>query len=86
MKLLCKENHWKVYEGKLILDTPTKAQEEISMRMVAAIEARVRLKIYDEICALRFTDNRKTIVKAGIDNALLTVQALCADVALGDKK
>ena len=53
--------------------------------MVKVLEATIRLKIYDEICALKLTDDRKRIMKqaGGIDNSLLAVQAICADVALG---
>ena len=84
MKILCKENHWKVIDGKLILDTPTHDQTEVTMRMVAALEARVRLDIYNEICNMKLMDNRKAIVKAGIDNVALSVQALIADKVLGN--
>jgi len=84
MKILCKENHWKVIDGKLILDTPTDDQTEVTMRMVAALEARVRLDIYNEICNMKLMDNRKAIVKAGIDNVALSVQALIADKVLGN--
>lgn len=85
MKLFCKENHWNVKDGKLLLDTPTGKQDETAMRMVAVIEAKVRLQIYDEICAMKFSDNRKALMKVGLDNVALTVQAMCADVALGKK-
>lgn len=81
----CDSNHWSVVEGQLILDTTTEQQQEISMRMVAGIEAKVRLKIYEEICSLQFTENRKALVKAGIDNVALTVQSMCADAVLGGK-
>lgn len=84
MKLLCKDNHWKIIKGKLILDTPTEDQSEVAMRMVAALEARVRLEIYNEICDMKLMDNRKAIVKAGIDNVALSVQALIADKVLGN--
>lgn len=81
----CDSNHWSIKKGQLILDTTNKNQQEISMRMVAAIEAKVRLKIYDEICAIKLTENRKVLVKAGIENVALSVQSMCADVALGGK-
>ncbi len=81
----CKENHWKIVEGQLILETPTEEQQKISMRMVAGIEAKVRLKVYEEICAMPLTENRKALIKAGIENVALTVQSMCADMALGKK-
>jgi hypothetical protein len=86
MKILCKENHWKIVKGQLILDTPEGKDTDTAKKMVKILEAQIRLKIYDEICAIPLTDNRKTITKAGIENVALTVQSLCAEVALGDKK
>jgi len=82
-KFMCKENHWKIDGTKLVLDTP-EGQEAVE-HMVKAIQARVRLAIYDEICALDLTTRRKQIVKNGIENSLLQVQDLCAQIALGQR-
>lgn len=86
MKLFCKDNHWIVKEGNLLLSTPTDKHEEIVMRLVAGIEARLRLEIYDDICNIKLLDNRKAITKAGIENVALTVQAMCADIVLQGRK
>ena len=83
MKVICKENHWKINGTKLVLDTP-EGQEAVE-KMVKAIQARVRLEIYEEICALDLTTRRKQIVKNGLENSLLQVQDLCAQIALGQK-
>ena len=83
MKLGCKENHWKIKDGQLVLDTP-QGQDTVKS-MIRVLEAQIRGKIYDEICALDLTDNRKQIVKNGLENSLLTVQDLCAQIALGNK-
>jgi hypothetical protein len=88
MKLLCKGNHWNLKDGQLLLDTPTGRDEQNARRIVEVIRAQVRLEIYDAICDLQFTDNRKTMMKqsgGNLDNLMLAVQALCADVALGDR-
>ena len=88
MKILCKENHWSVKNGRLLLDTPTGRDEEKARRVVEVLRAEVRIEIYEAICDLKLTDNRKTIVKqsgGNFDNLILAVQALCADVALGKK-
>ena len=85
MKLLCKKNHWFIQQGQLILDTPKNKDIDTAKQMIKVLEAQIRLKIYDEICAIPLTDNRKAITKAGIDNVALTVQSLCADIALGQK-
>jgi hypothetical protein len=86
VKLLCKGNHWEIKGGQLLLDTPQERDTETAKKMISVLEAQIRLKIYEEICDLKITDNRRQIVKNGIDNALLAVQAICADTALGDKK
>jgi hypothetical protein len=83
MKLGCKENHWKIKDGQLVLDTP-QGQDTVKS-MIRVLEAQIRGRIYDEICALDLTDNRKQIVKNGLENSLLTVQDLCAQIALGNK-
>lgn len=80
-KLICKENHWKVKDGQLILDTP-QGQDAIK-DVVRVLEQQIRARIYEEICAIDLTANRKQIIKNGIDNSLLTVQDLCAQIALG---
>jgi len=88
MKLFCKtKQHWEINNGKLILGAKTDeflAQQ--LAKMTARLEAEIRLDIYDQICALDFTNNRKVIVKAGIENVALQVQDICAQIALGEKK
>jgi len=86
IKLFCKGNHWSVKNGKLILQTPEGDDVAKSRAMERAIEARVRLEIYDEICAVKLTDNRKQIMKNGLENALLTVQDLFADIVICNRK
>lgn len=86
MKLFCKQdNHWKIVDGQLILETAEGKDFDTPKKMIKVLEAQIRLKIYEEICDLKLTDNRKQIMKSagGIDNALLAVQAICADIALG---
>jgi len=82
MKLFCKENHWKIKDGKLHLGGNKEDQRKVAI-MEAVLETKIRAKIYGDICNLKLTENRKAIAKAGIDNVALTVQALCADVAIG---
>lgn len=83
-KLICKENHWKVKDGQLILDTP-QGQDAVK-DVVRVLEQQIRARIYEEICAIDLTANRKQIIKNGIDNSLLTVQDLCAQIALGTNR
>lgn len=83
MKLGCKENHWKIKDGQLVLDTP-EGQESVK-NMVKVLEAQIRGRIYEEICAFPLTDNRSQIMKNGLENSLLVVQDICAQIALGNK-
>ena len=53
--------------------------------MIKVLEVQIRGRIYDEICAVDLTANRKQIVKNGLENSLLTVQDICAQIALGNK-
>ena len=71
-KLICKENHWKIKNNQLILDTP-EGQEAVQ-KMTIAIIARTRLEIYEQICALDLTTRRKQIIKNGLENSLLQLQ------------
>jgi hypothetical protein len=83
MKIICKDNHWEVKDGQLILDTP-EGQESVK-QMIHVLEAQIRGKIYDKICAVDFTANRKQIMSNGLENSLLVVQDICAQIALGNK-
>lgn len=81
MKLICNNQHWSIKNNQLHLDTPD-GQDTVKA-MVKTLESQIRQSIYNEICALNVTDNRKQIMKNGLENSLLTVQDLCAKVALG---
>ena len=82
MKLGCKENHWKIKNNQLVLDTP-EGQEAVK-GMIKTLEREIRLSIYNDICSIDLTTNRKQIMKHGLENALLTTQDLLAKVALGE--
>jgi hypothetical protein len=83
MKIICNDKHWSIKDGQLILDTP-EGQESVK-DMVRVLEAQIRGRIYDEICAVDLTSDRKRVMKNGLENALLAVQDICAQVALGNK-
>jgi hypothetical protein len=83
-KILCKGQHWEIKDGQLILDTPE--GNEIAKQVITTLEAQLRLKIYDQICALPLTQDRKKMVKLGIENVALMVQDACAQIALGENK
>ena len=83
MKVICKDQHWSVKDNQLVLDTPE--GQEILKKVVKTLEAQIRLEIYEQICALPLIQDRKRLVKMGIDNVALQVQDLCAQIALGEK-
>ena len=81
----CNGNHWTIESNKLLLTTDTEEKRELLKAVVKAVEAEVRLTVYNEICAWKPLENRTQIIKVSgsLDNALLGVQAICADIALG---
>ena len=83
-KILCKGQHWEIKDGQLILDTPE--GQEIAKQVITTLEAQIRLKIYDEICAIPLVQDRKKLVKLGIENVALMVQDACAQVVIKDSK
>jgi hypothetical protein len=87
MKLVCKENHWSVIDGQLILKTPNGKDTETAKQVIAVLEQQIRQRIYDDICSWEPIANRKQILKVAgtFDNALLGVQDICANIALGRK-
>ena len=82
-KIFCKGKHWSVKDNQLYLDTP-KGQDLVKT-VITTLEAEIRLKIYDEICSLPLVQDRKKLVKLGIENVALMVQDACAQIALGQK-
>lgn len=84
----CKKPHWTVVEGKLILVTDTEKHQDLAKQVITVLQAQIRNDIAKEILAWNPVANRKEIVKrsGSIDNALLGVQAICADIALGSEK
>lgn len=81
----CNKPHWQVRNGQLLLDTPDGKNTELAKQVVTVLEAQIRNQIAEEIMAWKPLKNRTQIIKTAgsVDNALLGVQALCADIALG---
>ena len=88
MKILCKhKQHWEINNGKLILGAKSDQYlAEQLARMTARLEAEIRLDIYEQICAIDFSKDRKLIVKSGIENVALQVQDICALIVIGQTK
>jgi len=84
----CKKPHWTVVEGILILETASEKHQELAKQVITVLEAQIRNQIAQEIMLWSPIHNRKEIVKrmGSIDNALIGVQAICADIALGSER
>lgn len=77
---LCKKNHFEVVDG--LIKFESEIDEKVIQLWKRTIEDAVRLDIYEKICSLPLTENRAQIVKNGIENTALTVQDMCAQIAL----
>ena len=84
----CKKPHWTVIQGKLILETASEEHQELAKQVITVLEAQIRNQIAQEIMLFNPITNRKEIVKrmGSLDNALIGVQAICADIALGNER
>ena len=81
--LFCKANHWKVSEsGQLLLDTPLGEQKNEVRRLVSVLEQAVRIQCHAEVMAHNFTENRKQLIRNGIEKVPAYVQQVCADSLL----
>ncbi len=81
----CKENHWFVQDGQLMLSTPTEAQQDLAKQVIKVLEKQIRLRIAEDITNWKPLENRAQIIKVAgsLDAALVGVQAICADIAMG---
>jgi hypothetical protein len=84
----CKKPHWFVQNGKLLLKTDNAKHQDLAKQVITVLEAQIRNEVAKEILAWNPVANRKEIVKrsGSIDNALMGVQAICADIALGNER
>jgi hypothetical protein len=81
----CEENHWFVQDGQLMLSTPTEAQQDLAKQVIKVLEKQIRLRIAEDITNWKPLENRAQIIKVAgsLDAALVGVQAICADIAMG---
>lgn len=81
----CEENHWFVQDGQLMLSTPTETQQDLAKQVIKVLEKQIRLRIAEDITNWKPLENRAQIIKVAgsLDAALLGVQAICADIAMG---
>jgi hypothetical protein len=81
----CKENHWFVQDGQLMLSTPTETQQELAKQIIKVLEKQIRLRIAEDITNWKPLENRAQIIKVAgsLDAALIGVQDICANIAMG---
>ena len=84
----CKKPHWTVVEGKLLLETDNEKHQELAKQVITVLDAQIRNQIAQEIMLWNPIANRKEIIKrmGSMDKALIGVQAICADIALGSER
>ena len=82
----CNNNHWVIIDGQLFLTTLDEEQQEIVKTVIKVLEKQIRMKVSEDIWNWKPLTGRKDIMKlsGSLDNALLGVQAICADIALGE--
>jgi hypothetical protein len=68
-----------------MLSTPTEAQSEIAKQVIKVLEKQIRLRIAEDITNWKPLENRAQIIKiaGSLDAALVGVQAICAEIAMG---
>lgn len=82
MRLFCRNDHYKIVGGQIFLTSKSKRQRALAHKMIDTLEKQIRQQVFVDICEMKLLDNRKAIVKHGIDNAVLMTQDLCARRAL----
>ncbi len=82
----CEENHWFVQDGQLMLSTPTEAQQDLAKQVIKVLEKQIRRRIAEDITNWKPLENRAQIIKVAgsLDAALVGVQAICAEIAMGN--
>ena len=80
----CNGRHWHIEGGQLKLTADTEDKQELVRGVIEVLEKQIRLHIYNQIISWEPLSNRRQIMKRArtLDNALLAVQEICADIAL----
>lgn len=87
-KLFCRGNHWYIIpseqgDKRVLLATPRGYDIKATKRLIEVLDKQIREQVFADICAAPLLEDRKKIVKMGIDNAVLMAQDICARLALG---
>lgn len=84
----CNGNHWHIEGGQLMLTAETEEKKELVKGVIEVLDKQIRLNIYNAIIDWEPLANRRLIMKRArtLDNALLAVQEICANIVLGKHK
>ena len=84
----CSGNHWHIEGGQLMLTAETEEKKDLVKGVIEVLDKQIRLNIYNQIIDWQPLSNRRAIMKRArtLDNALLAVQEVCAEIALGKHK
>ena len=84
----CNGNHWHIEGGQLMLTADTEEKKELVKGVIEVLDKQIRLNIYNAIIDWQPLANRRLIMKRArtLDNALLAVQEICANIVLGKHK
>ena len=84
----CNGKHWHIDNGQLMLTADTEEKKELVKGVIEVLDKQIRLNIYNAIIDWQPLANRRLIMKRArtLDNALLAVQEVCAEIALGKHK
>ena len=76
MKVLCRENHWTVIDGQLVLGKPTKKHRELENRLLAVLTVRILRKAIKTLEEVDLIKSREQIVSRGIEKTPAYVREL----------
>lgn len=85
MKLFCRNDHYIIKGGQVILISKSKRQQKLMAQLLEVLDTQIRQQIYKEICDVPLLQNRTAIVKHGIDKAALQIQDRFANLVLKGK-
>lgn len=81
---VCNNRHWHIEKGQLMLTAEDAEKQELVKGVVQVLEKQILMAAYERIVDWQPLENRRLIMKraGSLDNALLAVQDICANLVL----